>query len=915
VTSKAARLHVEIDGRPAEMPEGITVLAALRRLGIDVPALCHDDRLTPTGECRSCLVHVAGMARLVPACTTRLSEGMEVQTSTPELTAYRHVLVSSLARTYPAGAVEEHPGKPFHGALAALGLTGTAAASGEPVDRTNPFLVVDMSRCIECYRCVRICDELQGQFVWHVRDRGSRTAIRPDGPTLGESGCVSCGACADTCPTGAIDDKDAPASAALLRWTRTTCPYCGTGCELMAGAADGRIVTVRPVLDAPVSRGHLCVKGRYGFHFVSAPDRVTEPMIRVAGRWKPVAWDDAIGIVAERLRRLIHRHGPDSIGMLGSARATNEDNYVAQKFARAVIGTNNVDCCARVCHAPSAAGLKQMLGAGLATGSFDDIEQAATILLCGANPTENHPIVGARIKQAVRGGAALVVIDPRRIELAAWADVHLALRPGTNVALLNAIAHTILAEDLADHSWLDARVDDLSPFADFVGRWTPERAAGICGVPAEDIRRAARLVAARGPTLSFHGLGLTEHVQGTEGVMALINLALLTGNLGKPGAGVNPLRGQNNVQGAAHMGCDPAVLPGSIPLEAGRAAFEAAWGCALPTTPGLHLMRMMDAAIAGGLKGLWVIGYDVLLTNPAAADTRRALDALDLLIVQDLFFTETARDHADIFLPACSSFEKDGTFMNAERRIQRVRRASDPLGHSRPDWAIVRDVARSLGKGSTFEFDGPEAIWDEVRAVCRGARGMTYSRLARAGLQWPCVSEEDPGAVRLHADAFASGPRAALRCIEPAPALEGSQERPFVLVTGRSLYQFNANTMTARTPIVELRRHDWLEMAPGDAERLGLKTGDFARVASDHGTAVLPVHVTARVSPGQLFATFHTRESFLNQVTGPERDPFTGTPAYKCTAVTVARLGPMRDHTLDAAPARVEPATSSRRTS
>ena len=885
-------LHVVIDGAPCEAQEGASILAALQRLGIRVPTLCNDERLAPSGACRSCLVSVKTWSRPVTACTTPLADGMTIETHTPELEEYRRSLLKLLAWRYPAEAVNRFPEKEFHRWIREYELEGELHGAPDPhlEDRSHPYITVDMARCIDCYRCVRICDELQGQRVWHIRDRGLGTRIESDGPSLRDSSCVSCGACVDTCPTGALEDAPVTALQLPSTWTRTTCPYCGVGCEMTVGTRDGRMVSIKPVLDAPVSQGHLCVKGRYAFDFVNAADRITAPMIREDGRWRRTSWNEARAVVAGRLRDLIDRHGPDSMGVLGSARATNEDNYLAQKFARTVIGTNNVDCCARVCHAPSAAGLKTMLGAGLATNSFDDIEVARTILVCGANPTEDHPIVGARIRRAARHGAHLIVIDPRRIELTEDATCHLAIRPGTNVALLNAMAHTIVTEGLCDRGFVEARVSGFEEFRRFIETWPPSRAAEICQVDADAIRFAARTYASGSPAMSVHGLGLTEHVQGTDGVMALVNLALLTGNLGKPGGGVNPLRGQNNVQGAAHMGCDPGVLPGSTPIDQGRETFERQWNAPVPRTRGLNMLEMMDAAAAGALKGLWAIGYDVFLTNPNAKETARALRSLELVIVQDLFLTETAREFGSVFLPVCSSFEKDGTFMNAERRIQRVRAALRPVGGSKPDWQIVAEIARAMG-GHGFTFTGPEQIWDEVRALCPGARGMSYARLDAGGLQWPCPAEDHPGTRVLHSDAFVSGPRATLRSVEHRATPERTTgQYPFLLITGRSLYQFNAGTMTGRTRNNELRPADVLDISPADATAMGLRDGDRARVASRYGAAVLPARLSASVVAGQLFATFHTTEVFLNAVTGPNRDSVVGTPEYKVTAVRIERV-------------------------
>jgi formate dehydrogenase major subunit len=882
-----------IDGRAVECGDGATVLDALRQLGVSVPTLCHDDRLVPTAACRSCLVDIEGHARPVPACATRIEAGMVVQTSTDALQSHRRTVLSLLAAHYPMDVVGREPEREFHRAVAAYGpcvdeVPERVELTGRFRDDTHPYFDVDMARCIDCYRCVRICDEVQGQHVWHVRQRGEDTEIVPDGPSMLESSCVSCGACVDTCPTGALRDRQA-VPVAPVDWTRTVCPYCGTGCEMLVGTSGGRIAGVRPALDSPVSKGHLCVKGRYAYGFTESADRVTKPLIRENGEWREVTWDHAVTFVADRLSAIAKQHGPDAIGILGSARATNEDNYVAQKLARVAIGTNNVDCCARVCHAPSAAGLKTMLGAGLATSSFDDIERAKLILVCGANPTENHPIVGARIRQAARNGARLIVIDPRHIELAEEADIHLAIRPGTNLPLLNALAHVIVSERLHDGSFVKSRVDGLEPFEAFVAGWTPERASAICGIDPESIRSAARLYAGSGPAMIVHGLGVTEHTQGTDGVMALINLALLTGNVGRPGAGVNPLRGQNNVQGSAHMGCEPNTLPGSASIKTGKEPFEREWGRPISSSRGLHMLEMMDAAESGHLKALWVMGYDILLTNPNVSASRRSLAALDLVVVQDLFMTETAKEFGSVFLPACSPFERDGTFMNAERRIQRVRAALEPAGESRPDWQIVADVGRAMG-AQGFDFSGPAQIWDEVRRVSSGARGMSYDRLERGGLQWPCPSDDHPGTALLHVETFAGEPRASLQCLDYRPSPETvTPEYPFLLITGRSLYQFNASTMTGRTPNAVLRPRDLLDIAPDDASALKVADGDEVRITSRNGDAVLEARLSPAVTRGQLFATFHTPETWVNLVTSSLRDPRTGTPEYKVTAVRLAK--------------------------
>jgi len=883
--------RVTINGNQYEFETCTSILSALQHVGIDLPTLCYDERLEPYGGCRLCIVHVAGAPRPVTACNTSLTDGMVINTHSRELEDLRRTLLKLLAQQYPLDAVTRFPSKEFHRYLRDYGLE--AECSGERhtalLDDSHPYLQVDMSQCVYCYRCLRVCDEVQGQFVWQVWNRGDQTRIRPDsGTNLFESSCVSCGACANTCPTGAVEDKSVLANGVPTAWTKTTCPYCGTGCEMNVGVRENRIVQIEPVLDAPVSRGHLCVKGRYAFDFVHAEDRITEPMIREAAGWRSASWDEAIASTASELKRILDANGPDSIGVLGSARATNEENYLAQKFARVVIGTNNTDCCARVCHGPTAAAMKLMLGTGAATNSFEDIERARTILVCGSNTTENHPIVGARIRQAKLAGANLIVIDPRRIELADCADIHLQLKPGTNVPLMNALANVIVEEQLFDTAFVNERVAKWIEFRDFIEQWTPKRAEAMCEVDADLIRRAARLYASAKPAMCFHGLGVTEHTQGTEGVMCLVNLALITGNIGKPGTGINPLRGQNNVQGAAHMGCEPNNLTGYVPIEDGRSLFENVWGAPVPANTGLNLMQMMDAAGAGELKAVWAIGYDILLTDPNASVTRRALANLEVLVVQDMFMNETAREFGTVFFPAVSSFEKAGTFMNAERRVQMVREVIKPVSLSKPDWEIICLVARALGKGQFFQFSSPEEIWNEVRKVWKAGSGLSYARLERGGLQWPCTSADHPGTLILHHETFPVGKRAALHLIDYEATPETtSEEFPFLLNTGRSLYQFNAGTMTMRSANRVLRATDFLDIAPQDADRLKLKDGVPVRVKSHYGEAVLPVRITTSVRAGELFATFNDPPVFLNMVTGPHRDGYVDTPEYKVTAVNI----------------------------
>jgi len=695
----------------------------------------------------------------------------------------------------------------------------------------------------------------------------------------------------DTCPTGALEDQSVLSRGIPAKWTRTTCPYCGTGCEMFVGSRENQLVSIKSVPDAPVSRGHLCVKGRYAFEFVHARDRLTEPMIRRNGKWQGVSWDEALSFVARELGRIAHLYGPDATGILGSARATNEENYLTQKFARVVLGTNNVDCCARVCHAPSAAAMKLMLGKGAATNSFADIERAQTIFLCGANPTENHPIVGARIKRAALGGAALIVIDPRQIELTRYATFHVQLWPGTNIPLLNAMACTIVEDALYDQEFLNQRTSGWQQYRDFILGWPAERAAAICGVKAELIREAARLYALRKPAICFHGLGTTEHTQGTEGVMCLVNLAALTGNLGKAGTGINPLRGQNNVQGAALMGCDPGNLTGAVALEDDGQIFQHIWGSPVPNRKGLNLIDMMEAADRGDLHAVWAIGYDIFLSNPNSHFTARALRNLECVIVQDMFLNETAKEFGTVFLPATSSFEKEGTFMNSERRIQRVRKAVEPIGHARPDWEIISAVAAAMGRGEQFAYSSVEEIWNEIRAVWKAGAGISYARLEKHGLQWPCPSEDHPGTEILHSDAVPAKERIALQGVEYKHTPEVVDDQfSLVLITGRTLYQFNAGTMTMRTENTKLLEDDFLRISPEDARRLNVAEMEKVRVRSRYGEVVLPVRPDPSVRSGTLFATFHHPDVLVNRLTSPHVDTYTATPEYKETAVCIERF-------------------------
>lgn len=884
---------VKIDNRLFSFKAGMTILELLQDNAIKIPALCHDNRLHSASVCRSCLVKINGEPHWQPSCRTLLSDGMEIETTTTEMEDYRKELLRMMAKNYSQSVVNEFPQKEFHYWLNHYNLTPELPNNIQTKkDTSHPYIQVDMSQCIMCEKCIRICDEVQGQFVWHMSKRGDEEQIVSDSKGLfAKSSCVSCGACADTCPTGAIEDKNVIKFGNPEKKTRTVCAYCGVGCEINVGTKNDKIVGIHPVIESPVSKGHLCVKGRYAWNYNYADDRIKHPMIRKNGKWINVSWEEALHFCSEKLKSISAQYGPDSIGIIASARATNEENYLIQKFARAVIGTNNIENCARVCHQPTAKAMSMMMGTGAATNSFDDIEKAKTILISGSNATQNHPIVGARIKQAVLKGTNLIVIDPRKIELTKYAKYHLQLKAGTNIPLFNAMANVIVEEQLFDPKFLDKRVEGWEVFKKFISEWTPERAADICQIDAQLIREAARLYATASPSMCFHGLGLTEHTQGTESVMALVNLALITGNIGKPGSGINPLRGQNNVQGAAVMGCEPGSYTGLASVKKDRARFEKLWNANLPDKKGLNLLEMIDAAALGKLKSLWIVGYDVYFTMPDSSHTEKAFQNLDLLIVQDMFLTETAKRFANVFLPVASSFEKEGTFMNSERRIQKIRKVIPPPDTVKSDSEIICAMAEKMDKKMLFNYSSTEDIWNEIREAWKTVFGITYQRLEKNGIQWPCPDENHPGTEILHEKKFPIGDKANLFQIDYTPTPEQATELfPFILTTGRELYHFNSGTMTYRTANKNIISSDFLHIHPDDAVLIKLKNGEQAKIISKYGITVLQVKTDNNIRKGECFTTFSNSEVFTNKITGPFRDKYVQTPEYKITSVRIEKI-------------------------
>lgn len=886
-----------IDGRPVVPGEGETVLGAARRLGIDIPSLCHHERIGPEGGCRMCLVECEGEARLLAACNTALRPGMAVRTDSERLLRLRRSILSLIIGEHAEGRfVPSARGNEVEVLMERLGVEGSVfghrAPGPETVDDSHPYMRFDRSLCIDCRRCLHACELIQGQFVYGIEGRGgARRLIFGPSSRFADSPCTACGACVDHCPTGAITDRDRIDSAPASGRVRTVCGFCGVGCRLEVETAAGRVLRIRGVPDASVNRGHLCVKGRYAHSWHWHRDRLTRPLLRdhAGDEFGEVGWEDAVAWLAGRIRKIRDEHGPDALGVVTSSRSTNEAAYLLQKLFRTAIGTNNVDCCARVCHSSTALALQAVTGAGAATACYEDIELARVIVVAGANPTEAHPVVGARIKAAALRGATLIVIDPRRTEIAEYALVHLQLEPGTNVAVFNALAKVIIESGDHDAEYLRTRCEGFEELRSFTSRLSIREQATISRVPVPRLEAAARAIAESHGALFVHGLGLSELTQGVDSVMAIANLAMLTGSIGRPGAGMLPLRGQNNVQGNADMGGMPDRITGYQPVSDPRVREHAArvWGKAPPADPGMTIPAMLEAARRGILKGLWVQGEDIAQSDPDQTRVLEALARLDLLVVQDPFLCETAR-LAHLVLPSASFLEVDGTFTNAERRVQRVVPAVNPPGEARPDWEVVTGIARALGQ--PWGYREPSDVMLEIARIAPASfGGMSYDRLAGDGLQWPCPEPGHPGTSRLHVSGFTRG-KGRLSVVDHVPAPEKPDpDHPFLLITGRILEHYNVGTMTLRTPNVDLVPLDRVEVHPEDAMQIGLEEGDLALIESRWGSTAAPARITTRVAPGNVFLSFHHPGTHTNRLVGPHRDPSSSCPDYKVVAVSLRR--------------------------
>jgi formate dehydrogenase major subunit len=867
-----------------------------------IPTLCNDDNLNPYGACRVCSVEVQqsedGPRRTVASCHTPVTPGMRIFTNSESVKKLRKNIVELVLSDHPPDCLtcEVNGNCELQDVAASVGVRQIRYAKGanhcdREKDLSHSYMRMDLSKCINCSRCVRACDEVQGQFTLTMTGRGFESRITTDNDMLfGDSSCVSCGACAQTCPTSAISDVFQSKSIEADKTVRTTCSYCGVGCNLEVAVKSDEVLSIRAPQDA-VNAGHTCLKGRYAFKFYNHEDRLTSPLIRKNGELTPCSWDEALDFIKDKFESIKADHGSDAIAGISSARCTNEENYMFQKMIRQLVGTNNIDCCARVCHSPTAWGMQQSFGTGAGTNSTADIPLADLLLVIGANPTSAHPVTGAKIKQQAMSGATLVVIDPVRTELARMADHHLQLKPGTNVAVLNMIQYYIVEAGLVDHQFIQDRCEGGEEFLEQIMKLDVDAMAEISGLDKEDVKAVALAYAKANNAMEFHGLGVTEHSQGTKTVMLISNLAMMTGNLGRPGVGVNPLRGQNNVQGAADMGCQPHHGPGYLWMDQKEVQdfYEDKLGLPTPTTPGRKIPEMFDGAIDGSLKALWIFAEDVVQTDPNTHHVVKAMQGLDLLVVQEIFMSETAK-MADVVLPGTTFLEKSGTFTNTERRIQQVNAAVKPLPGTKTDGQIIVEMMRKLGLDQP-DFDAAEVL-KEVASVVSFFEGVTWEGLAASpmGLQWP-VNKKGEDTQILHIGEFKRG-KGKFHYHdwkESEELTKHKNEYPFILTTSRELQHYNCATMTRRTSNVQILTKDVIMLNPRDAKAKDLISGDRATLKSDRGQVTLDVEVTDRVKKGVVRTTFHFPEVLINEVTSGVTDEETKCPEYKIVAVDVLK--------------------------
>ncbi len=898
-----ASVGVTIDGIEVQVPPGTSVLRAASLAGVEVPKLCATDSLEPFGSCRLCVVEVDGVKGTPASCTTPCTEGMAVRTQSPRLDRLRRGVMELYLSDHPLDCLTcaANGDCELQDMAAVVGVRdvryGYAGDNhlAAPVDGSNPYFDFDPGKCIVCSRCVRACDEIQGTFALTIAGRGFDSVVSPSqGGTFFDSECVSCGACVQACPTATLQEKSVVQIGLPTRTVLTTCAYCGVGCSFKAELKGDQVVRMVPYAEGGANEGHSCVKGRFAWSYATHKERVLTPMLRerVTDPWREVSWEEAIGYTARRFKEIQAEHGVGAIGGITSSRCTNEEVYVVQKMVRAAFGNNNVDTCARVCHSPTGYGLKQTFGTSAGTQDFASVAKADVVVVIGANPTDAHPVFASRLKRRLRQGAQLIVIDPRRIDLVRSPHIeaahHLQLRPGTNVAIVNALAHVVATEGLTDEAFLAERCEGVEEWLEFIRREenSPEALEEVTGVPAAEVRAAARLYASAPNATIYYGLGVTEHSQGSTMVIGMANLAMATGNIGRDGVGVNPLRGQNNVQGSCDMGSFPHELPGyrHVSDDTVRETFETLWGRELVAEPGLRIPNMFDAAVDGTFRALFIQGEDLAQSDPNTQHVVEALGSMDLVVIQDLFLNETS-PLAHVFLPGTSFLEKDGTFTNAERRINRVRPVLPPKT-GKHEWQIVCEIAQAMGY--PMGYDHPSQIMDEIALTTPTFAGVSFDLLDKVGsVQWPCNAQAPEGTRIMHVDRFVRG-RGRLIPTPYVPTTERSTRRyPLILTTGRILTQYNVGAQTRRTENVRWHPEDVLEIHPYDADVRGVEDGDLVELVSRVGETTLRAHITDRMPLGVVYTTFHHPVTGANVVTTENSDWATNCPEYKVTAVEV----------------------------
>jgi formate dehydrogenase major subunit len=903
-------VNLEIDGFQVIAPAGTSVMRAASSIGIDIPKLCATDSIEPFGSCRLCVVEIKGGRGMPASCTTPIAEGMVVTTQNKKLADVRRGVMELYISDHPLDCLtcSANGDCELQDMAGAVGLREVRYnPAGEnhlqaKKDESNPYFTFDPSKCIVCSRCVRACEETQGTFALTIDGRGFDSKVSPSqNQPFMDSECVSCGACVQACTTATLMEKSVIDHGTPEHAIITTCAYCGVGCSFRAEMKGSQVIRMVPNKDGKANHGHSCVKGRFAFGYATHKDRITKPMIRksIKDHWQEVSWEEAINYAASELKRIQAEHGKDSIGGITSSRCTNEETYLVQKLIRAGFGNNNVDTCARVCHSPTGYGLKQTFGESSGTQNFDSVMKADVIVVIGANPTDGHPVFGSQMKKRLREGARLIVVDPREIDLVRTphveADYHLKLRPSSNVALINAIAHVVVTENLVDEEFVKSRcdVDSFNKWRNFIAdkRHAPEETESITGVPAADIRAAAKLYASAKNGAIYYGLGVTEHSQGSTMVIGIANLAMATGNLGREGVGVNPLRGQNNVQGSCDMGSFPHEYPGyrHVSDKATRQLFEQNWGVQLQPEPGLRIPNMFDAASDGSFLGLYVEGEDIAQSDPDIQHVHHALRSMECVIVQDLFLNETAK-FAHVFLPGSSFLEKNGTFTNAERRISPVRKVMPPLA-GYEDWEITQMLSNAMGYPMNYKH--PSEIMDEVARLTPTFAGVSFAKIDQLGsIQWPCTADAPEGTPTMHENTFMRDNGKGLFMLTEFVASHErvTQKFPLILTTGRILSQYNVGAQTRRTENNAWHAEDLLEIHPHDAEERGVNDHDWVGIKSRAGETVLRAKISERVQPGVVYTTFHFPESGANVITTDNSDWATNCPEYKVTAVQVSKV-------------------------